>query len=46
MLLEWIGQSKAWNAAPSMEHAMLEPRWNLGSESEVNVSSVNLSVEM
>ena len=30
MLLEWIGQSKAWNAAPSMEHAGTKMEFRIG----------------
>ena len=42
----WNGLDKAKPGMLLPAWSMLEPRWNLGSESEVNVSSVNLSVEM
>ena len=42
----WNGLDKAKPGMLLPAWSMLEPRWNLGSESKVNVSSVNLSVEM
>ena len=42
----WNGLDKAKPGMLLPAWSMLEPRWNLGSESEVNVSSVNLSGKM